>query len=487
MNLLHSIHLPKRTLIRWFAGVLIVKIAWVVVFTLLRNPDWKESLEVGVIGLYTGDSKTYYKPLEYLVNTGTYYGACRMPGLLPVYFPLRLFLDPVNAQQVVVLLQVILESIACVLLGIVGARIYNSARCFPIILVLSCITTFVTIRNVFLLSDSFCISALILSVYFITNYILSQRPRQLLFAGIFIAWAIFLRQISLLALFILLLILCVHWWSNRKRILLAGFYFLLPLILSLAAWTLRNRITYHRTIVLVPPLEECMYEYTPEAAEIRNLIITLGEDFQPWSVGGGAYWFFQQKSTDPSASPFGEKHFTTIMGSQELENLRTDYRQWANDSVSTEVRDSIAQSIVSRARLYSTSFIKEHPLQYHLGNRILFARNFFFPSRIDDIPFPPHAAMNAAHKLIKIWSLLSLWMVNALSILLVVYAILTRKWSHFLWSMLPFGMVAVLIYSGFIEQRYLATSFPFLIMIIAGGISQMKLFSAGSTLGHTDN
>lgn len=487
MNLLFSIQIPKRTLLRWFAGVLIIKIAWLVVFTLLRNPEWKESLEVGIIGLKTGDSKTYYKPLEYLMNTGTYYGACRMPGLLPVYFPLRLFLDVTAAQQVITLLQFVLESLSCVVLGIIGARIYNSRRSFEVIAILSCITTFVTIRNLFLLSDSFCIAALIFSVYYLTNYILTNRSRQLLYAGIFMAWAIFLRQISLLALGIMLFILCVHWWKNRRLIITGAFVFLLPILLALAAWTIRNWITYQRVIVLVPPLEECMYDYTPEAAGIRELIITLGEDFQPWAVGGGANWFFQQPLDGGAPSPFEDQQFTSVMGMQQLADLRSDFRQLSKDSLSDGLRDSLEESVIQRAQAYSASFKNEHPIQYHLGNRMVFARNFFFPSRFDDLPFPTQANMNFLHKAIKGWSLISLWMVNGLAILFFLYSIFKRYWNQVLWSLMPFAMVVLLVYSGFIEQRYLATSFPFFLMIIAGNLSRRKLFNRELAFGSADN
>ncbi|MFM7234121.1 MAG: hypothetical protein ACKOZM_05990 [Flavobacteriales bacterium] len=453
----------------------------------MRNPEWKESLEVGVIGLKTGDSKTYYKPLEHLVNTGTYYGACRMPGLLPVYYPLRLCLSAEVAQQVITLLQFILESLSCVVLGILGARIYNSRRSFEIIAVLSCITTFVTIRDLYLLSDSFCVAALIFSVYYLSNYLLTNRGAQLLYAGIFIAWAIFLRQICLLALGIMLFILCVHWWKSRRVSIAGIFLFLIPLVLGLTAWTIRNRIAYERTIVLVPPLEECMYDYTPEAAAIRELIITLGEDFQPWAAGGGANWFFQQPIHEAVASPFIEKQFTSIMGEQQLNELRTDFRKWSNDSLNSALRDSLGRSVLQRAQDYSESFKSEHALQYHIGNRILFARNFFFPTRFDDLPFPTQASMNILHKAIKGWSLISLWMVNGLAILLLLYSVFRKRWSEVIWSLMPFGMLVFLVYSGFIEQRYLATSFPFFLMIIGGNLSRLKIFHHTSTLSGADN
>ncbi|MFM7726112.1 MAG: hypothetical protein ACKO7B_05395, partial [Flavobacteriales bacterium] len=97
---------------------------------------------------------------------------------------MRLCLSAEVAQQVITLLQFILESLSCVVLGILGARIYNSRRSFEIIAVLSCITTFVTIRDLYVLSDRFCVAALIFSVYYLSNDLLTNRCAQLLYAGI---------------------------------------------------------------------------------------------------------------------------------------------------------------------------------------------------------------------------------------------------------------------------------------------------------------
>jgi hypothetical protein len=485
MNLLLPIDIPKRTLLRWFLLVLVIKTAWLVLFTLLRNPNWNPVLEVGSIGLYTGDSKTYYKPLEYLIQTGTYYGACRMPGLLPIYLPFRLFLSPVNAQQVIVIIQVIAESFSCIALAVLGARIFNSAKVFSWILLLSCITTFVTVRNIYLLSESFCIASLIFTLYFLSNYFISGQRKQIFFAGIFIAWAIFLRQICIVALPILGLLIVVHHAKNYRQTLRASLLLLLPLLVALCAWTIRNRITYQRTIILTPSLEECMHDYTIEAASIRKLIITLGEDFQPWSKNGGAYWFFVQPTEIEFPTPFNEYHYTGIMGHPELVRLRSDFRLIESDQLPEQAKDSLRNSVLERSNAYMESYKSEHWLAHLMGNKIKFAKMFLFPKRIDDLPFPPMSEMNLLQKGIKLWSLVSLWLVNALACIIAVWWLYKKQWSWLVWCILPMFFPAGLIYFGFIEQRYLATSFPFFLLMIAGCISRLHFNK--SSLSSADN
>jgi hypothetical protein len=464
----------RRTLFNWFLFILAAKLLWLVLFTALRNPQWNPKLSVGTIGLYGGDSQTYYYPVEHLIATGEYYGMCRMPGVLPIYGPLRMFLSEVNAQQAIVVLQVIFDSVATLLLAILAARLFASRGAFRATILLSCATTFIALRNVYLLSDSFCISALITALFFLSSYFQSHRKSLLLYAGLFVAWAVFLRQITLLAAPIMGVMVLAHHWKDGKKTVQAGLLLALPLVLSLGAWTLRNQITYGRNVVLVAPLDECMYNLTPELTAIRNLIITMGEDFQPWSKGGGAYWFFNQPVNDRTQGPFTERHFTTGMHEGELVQLRADYRALSETSLTRSAHDSLQQSVVLRATTFAEAYKNEHVWDYHVGNKIRFAQLFLFPGRIDDIPFPSVDKMNLVQKGIKAWSLVALWLVHALAMLVAAWWLIRKRSELLLWAFLPFSFIAVLSYLGYIEQRYLATSFPFFILMIAGAFAQWK-------------
>jgi hypothetical protein len=80
--------------------------------------------------------------------------------------------------------------------------------------------------------------------------------------------------------------------------------------------------------------------------------------------------------------------------------------------------------------------------------------------------------MNVFQLAIKSWSLVSLWIVHALSLCITFMWLLKRKGSLLLWAVIPFIFVLALSYLGYIEQRYLATSFPFFLLMIAGTIAQ---------------
>jgi lysylphosphatidylglycerol synthetase-like protein (DUF2156 family) len=111
---------------------------------------------------------------------------------------------------------------------------------------------------------------------------------------------------------------------------------------------------------------------------------------------------------------------------------------------------------------------------------------FLFPGRIDDIPFPPKDEMNIIQKAIKVWALISLWLIHAMAILALIWFVKKKSKSVLLWVSLPVCFAAALSYMGYIEQRYLVTSFPFFILIVAGAISQWMM-TTKSPLSSTDN
>jgi hypothetical protein len=67
-----------------------------------------------------------------------------------------------------------------------------------------------------------------------------------------------------------------------------------------------------------------------------------------------------------------------------------------------------------------------------------------------------------------------LWLIHALAILVGLIWLFKKEWSLFLWFALPMSFIAALSYLGYIEQRYLATSYPFFILILAGAIGKWQ-------------
>jgi hypothetical protein len=98
-----------------------------------------------------------------------------------------------------------------------------------------------------------------------------------------------------------------------------------------------------------------------------------------------------------------------------------------------------------------------------------------FPHRIDDLPFPAFAEMNIVQKTIKVFSWVAIPAMSIVSLFAVFLWIFQHRWHLILWMCLPMGLVFVHSYMGFVEQRYLASSYPFFMMLIGGMIADFSV------------
>ena len=468
VTLCRSFRVQKHVLYRWLIAIAAAKVIWFVLFIALRSNAWTEHATVGHIALQPKESRGYYQPIESWINDGHYWGMCHMPGLLPFYAPLRLLMPETMALQSMVVLQVIFDIFATWTLGMLAARIFQSMRAMHLTYLLACLSTFTAVRNNYLLSDSLCISITILSLYSFSSFVIDRSYRHILLAGVGLCLAMLLRPAMLAVIsgvaFLILLVNGLSFRSLRYAALLV-----LPTIIALCTWTLRNKITYGRTVVLLAPLGECQAQITPDFAAIREWILASGGDYQPWAAGGEAHWFFDSPADLPM--PFGADDFTPGCDAAMLLSLKNDYHLLHSGTLSESDSLALEQSIIERGRHIRDSYITTHPLRYHVLNKIKFARMILFPTRIDDLPFPAFQEMNIGQKIIKVCSLAALPLLSALSLIALAVWLIRRKWAYVVWMCLPLGLVLAHSYIGFVEQRYLAGSYPFFLLLCAGFIA----------------
>ena len=250
--------------------------------------------------------------------------------------------------------------------------------------------------------------------------------------------------------------------------------------MALGAWTARNQISLGRTIVFIAPLNECMTQITPSYAAIRSFILVSGKDFQPWSIGDAAHWFTTADPDRKLPLPYRADELTEVYNTDSLLALREDYHYIQSLPYPSAAHDSLQRSIIERTQRYSDSYIKNFPLRYHVGNRIRFLTKLLFPKRIDDFPFPAMTSMNAVQKVLKASSLLLLWLVSAGSLLAFFYHALLGQWKMLIWMMIPLSMVIFQSWLGYIEQRFLATSYPFMVVFTAGLLYKLTAREAKS-------
>jgi hypothetical protein len=465
---------PNPRSIRIWLGILLAsRLIWLLLFTIMRDDQLDTARMANGLYLTTRDTPMYYEPIESIIQSGRYTSICRMPGLMPIYLPIRAFASVEMTKQIIIVFQYLLDAFACLLLSIIAARIYGSQKAFTYTAALISVSSFCVLRASFLLSESFCISFIIVSLYCLIVFLDNQQKRYLIGAGIFLCWAIFLRQVCVLIVPIYAVVLFVAAGYNFKKSFIQAFMLFLPLAVALGAWTARNQISHGRPIVFVAPLNECMTQITPSYAAIRSFIVVTGKDFQPWSIGDAAHWYTTQDPDRKLPLPYRADELTDVYTTDSLMALKEDYHHIQTLPYPSAAHDSMQRSIIERTQRYSDAYIKNYPFRYYVGNRIWFLTKLLFPTRIDDLPFPAFKSMNAVQKALKASSLLLLWIVSAMSLLAFIYHALFGEWKTLLWMMIPLSMIIFQGWLGYIEQRFLATSYPFMVVFAAGLIYRL--------------
>ncbi len=464
-----DIKIEKKLMLQSLFFLITVKVFLFVFFALEHDESYDiHNNIVNGIALKTTDSGTYFTPLEYYVTKGKYATLCRMPGFVPVYIPLRWFLDEGNAQVAIVFVQLIIDTISALLLAIVAARLFQSKRAFIITTILYGINVFVAVRSNFLMSDSFTVSLLVIAFYFLSSYCISSKTKHLLLSGIFFAWAFMFRVPVILSLPVFGVVLLWKqqniWNAAVKSLLFAS-----PLVLCLTAWTIRNVVYHNRFMVLVPPVSECMGAYTEENEAMRTLIISMGEDFQRWSPNSAADWFWQKQTNYKTEYPFKENDFTSEYNIDSLIVLKESYTKFFASTDDNE-KAAIGGSIIERSNRYTEAYKQEHPFRYWVVNRINFIRMFMYPTRLDDVPLPPLHKMNVLHKAVKGGGYLHFMFINLVGVIAMIFFWWKRNLLLMAWSVAIIVPILFLSFIGFIEQRYSATAFPILTIFTAGFI-----------------
>lgn len=435
-------------------------------FVFQRDPNWNNTLVVAPFALKQLDTEWYFQPLDEYHENGVYESVCKLPGFAPIYLPLRWCFSKDVAYNIICLLQMLLDALCTALLATMAFRFFKSQAMFFIVFGLYALSTFVSVRSNYVLSDSLCTSFFILSMAALQRGLDDGRRSMFLWSGLLLMWSFEMRPVMIVVFPVVALLIFGHAASAKQKIVRLVFLFL-PVLAVSCWWNWHNRTIHQRSLWLIAPVEECMTHFGPESSSIRRFVIAIGEDFQPWSKGSGAEWFLKRNIDLPKSSPFEDDQMAPYYNLDTLVHIRSDYKRIEHGE---DVSPAFRQNIIDRMNQCTEAYIHEHPADFYVLNRLAFIGMFLFPSRIDDLPLPAVDQMNVLQKLVKAGSLLLLWMVNALAILGWFLAIAKFKWRALWWSGLGVSHVVVLGWIGFIEQRYLTAAYPVLVVFAAYAI-----------------
>lgn len=449
----------------WIPIISSIKLILFCYFAFQFAGHWEQDMLSNHLVVKTGDSSGYYAPCENAIEQGWYNSTCRMPGGLPVYGVLRLLLSKESAELGVIIIQFIVSIISVFILGLFAEKVFQKKWIFPLTVLIYSFSTFVSIWDHYLLSDSFSTSFAIFSVYFLKKYFDTTSRIALLGSAIFLVWAIFFRQIFLVFFPVVAIVILYKNGKNVKQWVVDGFLYILPLVVSIGIWSSYTKSISGNRILLTTPIENCFSTYNPAYLSVTSLLIDMGYGEPFWTEGSVTQWIIRSKE-DAKMPLIPARHFNSQMNLDSLIQLRQNYRLFLN--ADEEGRDSLQSVIVESTRRYSSAYKKENAFSYYFINKLRHIKIFVFPLRLDNLPGPAFSQMNVIEKLVKVFYLILYTLVGSIGFILLLFSWGSFNTQQRLFMLFP----AVLVFSlavilGFVEQRYFVPVYPFLVVLIA--------------------
>jgi hypothetical protein len=454
---------------RWLIVIICLKALVFLYFSIQLKNHFSETL-VGGWAATTGDTPGYYNPAEAMAQGHGYNSTCRMPGIVPIYVPISALLGQENAKVVMIFFQFLVSAISIYLLAKWAFLIFKRRWVFVFTAILFSISSFTSVWDHYLMSDSFSTSFFIFSIFFLQKYQIERSSRALLYAGLFLTWALFFRQIFVVIFPIILVILFIWNWKKWKFMAMSMAVFLFPLILFLGLWIGYCQNKLNRSIVFTSPIEECFSTYSLEYQMLTKFLIDMGYGEPFWIKGSVVEWMIRsEESQDMPNIP--DRHFTSECNRDSLVLLRTQFLAFS-DAEGTE-RVKMGEVIREKVKRYSEAYHEEKSFYFLFLNRFRHIQQMLFPLRLDNLPGPAYSEMNIFEKMVKIFYLLLFTVVVSVGSFVMLGLFFTRQNTERWWWMLPLGLIFVLaVVFGYVEQRYLVPVYPFMVVAVAFATSR---------------
>lgn len=485
---------PSKYLL-WFGIALLVK----VIFFLLKadvasdlNQYYKS------IAFDGGDATSYIEPMENLIRNGEYgiapydyqstlmvskFDDFRMPGYGALYFILRLIFEQTAALNTIVVIQLLCSALSVYVLGLIALRLFVKDIFFYVTYLLYLISTYVSIFDGSLMTESLCTSCIIFSLYLI----LKGGNRNLLFAGLLSGWAIFMRPAFLPLLFIYALYLVWLYCHKETRvgsgILVSLICVLGPFLLADSCWIYRNYKKYDRIIPLTKSLNYTGIDQS-YLGSLFNFVCSFGGSNLHWQPGS-EITFFRELSQEVKVRKYGtlpDYIYTSKFNYDSLIKIRTLVRLMETDSVPLSDKLIINKILIEKLDTYTHSIKEEKPFLYHVGSRFLTLKTFFLHSGTETLFRKASFELNPLEMGVKIFYSLLYLMVAFAGFFTLIYFFFRRFRDTELLFIACCGLYSSLVFPLVMkmdEFRYFVPSYPIFTLATAFTIGHIFLKIAG--------
>lgn len=308
--------------------------------------------------LCSGDCGSYIDPIENLLDHGVYAPDYRMPGYGVFYLPFyALFSKPV-AMNVLVLSQVLIDILSTMLLMTTVWMITRSRFGLVVSMVLYGVGCTVSVYDKFILTESISASLIVVSIYFLVNYILSGKKGFLALSALFMTWAYFCRPV-VFPLFILLGGYVAYTLYRRKR-LMHLVVFVLPFLIIQSLWSARNYYRHGQLYLLTRTTFYPFYSQGQMASFAFSAAISdLKDDYifplQAWMNMDTT----SHKAMEPLPLPEGV--YTSRFTVDSLQELQGYGKELLAGSTSASRKQKLDSLIAVKLNRYTASIKEEHP------------------------------------------------------------------------------------------------------------------------------
>lgn len=456
----------------WIILAIVIKALF---FTFMLHQSIPEAGK-GILYVKAGDTDTYIEPVENLISEGMYSPDFRMPGYGALYLLFRLLVSGANALNLLALTQLFLSALSVYFLALAVKDIFKRNALFYITFYGYLLSTYTSIFDIFILTESLAVSSLIFAVFCFIRGTNKNSNVLLFLSGCFLTWSIFLRSflLPLIGLFIVVLVLfCLRNGDySRIKVLKAIIVFVLPFLLIDGAWIARNYRLYGRII----PLQKSIF--SPEQKDDKifmNLVGFLqswGGDCVYWNPKAEINWFDYLKNENDVKKRSKEIKipdyiYTSKFNYDSLLNVKKYIAFSKDKSLSTNERNKFKQLAEVSLHGYTDSIRKEKPFLYYVHAPLRVFKKFLFHSGTYNLFNRSFGELNITERAFKLFMTLIYVFVVVFGFIGVIILFFKERSvnNRFLVAAIPLYTILVVSFIfRFCEYRYFVTAYPFMLV-----------------------
>jgi len=341
------------------------------------------------------------------------------------------------------------------------------------VIILLGFTNYVSIWGNVFYTESLAVSCLLIGLGRILSFQKTKNHKELIYAGIFFTWLIFLRPFMTIFIFTILIYLWVNYKKNILQILI---YLAIPFILIESIWVIRN---YNQEGKFIPAQGTIYAGNEPPKSFFmyRKMIACFGGDATDWNPNSEGMWFQTDEYIEengfsrPSIDIFPDRIFHKEFTKDSLIALRGEFWKTKRKHFDTEEMIKNENVFNNSAERFISSYKSNHPFDYYIGSKFTLLYKFLRQ------PFTYYLSMDGNYPFVQLIFKTLIYVINAFIIIFGAICVLANTFYTFSNTTKSFKVLILgipyLIFCifpialGITEYRFLVMAIPIFVILVA--------------------